>query len=118
MKNMKRTVSALLLCAMMLSCCCLLSGCMSKREKKIRDDLNADGRVLSAVMGAIDHTYIEGTGFIVTEVETTEEKAAANGGTVYVCDVTSENDYVAVTVPCEVAYTAEDVFARRSVIVR
>ena len=111
MKSMKRTVSALLLCAMMLSCCCLLGGCMSKREKRIRDDMNVDGRVLSAVMGAIDRTYIDGTGFIVTEVDVTEEKSAANGGTTYVCDVTSENDYVAVTAPCEVTYTAEDVFA-------
>ena len=115
MKSYKRIVSALLLCAMMLSCCCLLGGCMSKREKRIMEDLNVDGSVPSAVMAAISRDYIEGTGFRVVEVDVTDDEAAANGGTVYCCDVTCENAYVSVTVPCDVTYTADDAMAAVSI---
>lgn len=112
MKSMKRSVSALLLCAMILSCCCLLGGCMSKREKRITEDLNADGSVQSALTVGINKDYIEATGFKVVEVDVTDETDAAGGGTVYNCNVTSENGYVSVTAPCAVTYTAEDAFAQ------
>ena len=115
MKMLKKPVSALLLCAMILSCCCLLGGCMSKREKRIMEDLNADGSVQSAITAAISRDYIEATGFRVVEVDVTDESDAEGGGTVYTCNVTSENEYVSVTAPCEVTYTAEDAFARVSV---
>ena len=109
MKAMKRPISAVLLCALVLSCCCMLGGCMSKREKRIMEDLNADGSVVSAVLAWIDRSYIGVEGFRVTEVDNNDTTDAADG-TVYACDVTVSNDYVAATVPCTVAYNAEDVF--------
>ncbi|MBQ6553258.1 MAG: hypothetical protein IJL83_06570 [Clostridia bacterium] len=109
MKVMKRHISVILLCAITLSLLAL-SGCMSKRERRIRDDLNADGRVVSAVFEWVDRSYIGVDGFAVTEVDSKETTELADGS-VYSCDVTVSNDYVAVTLPCTVVYDAQDVFA-------
>lgn len=109
MKVMKRHISVILLCAMALSLLAL-GGCMSKRERKIRDDLNADGRVVSAVFERVDRSYIGVDGFAVTEVDSKETTELADGS-VYSCDVTVSNDYVAVTLPCTVVYDTQDVFA-------
>lgn len=108
MKNTKKLISALLLCALLLSTLAL-GGCMSKRERRIRDDLNADGRVVSAVQASVNSDYIEVTGFTVTEVNK-NETVEVNGKTVYSCDVTVSNEYVAVTVPCAITYSGDDVF--------
>ena len=109
MKNTKRLVSALLLCALLLSTLAL-GGCMSKRERRIRDDLNADGTVVSAVLTAIDRSYIDVMGFTVTEVDK-NDSTDENGRTVYSCDVTVSNEYVSVTAPaCAVTYNEDDVF--------
>lgn len=109
MKAMKRHISVILLCAITLSLLAL-SGCMSKRERRIRDDLNADGRVVSAVFEWVDRSYIGVDGFAVTEVDSKETTELADGSE-YSCDVTVSNDYVAVTLPCTVVYDAQDVFA-------
>ena len=58
MKGSKRLISAALLCAMLLSLL-TLGGCMSRRERRIRDDLNADGAVVAAVLIRVDRSYIE-----------------------------------------------------------
>ena len=108
MKNTKKLISALLLCALLLSTLAL-GGCMSKRERRIRDDLNADGTLVSAVQASVNSDYIEVTGFTVTEVNK-NETVEVNGKTVYSCDVTVSNEYVAVTVPCAVTYSGDDVF--------
>lgn len=110
MKALKKPVSALLLCALILSCCVMLGGCMSKREKRIMEDLNFDGSVPNAVLAWINRDYIGIEGFRVTEVDKTDSDDAA-GGTNYECDVTVSNSYVEVHVPCTVAYDANDVFA-------
>ena len=115
MKAVKKPVSALLLCALILSCCVMLGGCMSKREKRIVEDLNTDGSMSSAITAAISRDYIEAIGFRVVEVEVTDESDAEGGGTVYTCNVTSENEYVSVTAPCTVTYTEDDVFTQVSI---
>ena len=108
MKGPKRLISAALLCAMTLSLL-MLGGCMSGRERRIRDDLNADGAVADAVLAWVDRGYIEVDGFAVTEVVKTAE-TESNGKTLYECGVTVANEYVAVSLPCAVTYGADDVF--------
>ncbi|MBQ9557713.1 MAG: hypothetical protein IJU94_03810 [Clostridia bacterium] len=108
MKGPKRSISAALLCAVLLSLL-TLGGCMSRRERRIRDDLNADGAVITAVVLRVDRGYIEADGFAVTEVGTTAE-TESGGKTLYECGVTVANAYVAATLPCTVTYGADDVF--------
>lgn len=108
MKNTKKHISALLLCALLLSTLAL-GGCMSKRERRIRDDLNADGTVVSAVLASVNRDYIDVAGFTVTEVDK-NEAVEENGKTIYSCGVTVSNEYVAATVPCAVTYGGDDVF--------
>ena len=110
MKLTKRPISVVLLCALVLSCCCMLGGCMSKREKRIMEDLNNEGSIVAAVLEWVNRDYIDVEGFAVTEVDSTGDTEAADG-TIYTCVATVSNAYVAVDVPCKVAYDAEDVFA-------
>ena len=108
MKRTKRSISTVLLCTMLLSLFAL-GGCMSSRERRICDDLNADGTVVSAVIASVNRDYIDVEGFTVTEVDK-NETVEEDGKTVYSCDVTVSNEYVAVTAPCAVTYSGDDVF--------
>lgn len=109
---MKRAVSIILLCALTFSLF-LLGGCMSRRERAIRDTL-AENEAINSILTDFaadfaDDAYINKTGFAIDCVEITEE-TEQEYGMLYRCDVTVANEYVAVTIPSDVTYDADDEF--------
>lgn len=109
---MRRFVSVLLLCALTLSVC-MLGGCMSRRERAIKDALvnnEAMNKMLTDFAAVFaDESYINKTGFAIDCVDITEEVEQEHG-MLYRCDVTVANEYVAVTIPSDVTYDADDEF--------
>lgn len=105
---MKRAVSIMLLCALTFSLF-LLGGCMSRRERAIRDALADSIGIIGLAAEIVDDAYIQKDDLEIDTVEVIEEMPQ-DDGMLYKCNIIVANEYVAVTIPADVRYTAEDVY--------